>query len=82
MSPADEADRQIAKLELELATIQHEETTPLQIEANLKRERLGATLATAAAIATAAAGIIANFASDFERSVERLADEINGRDHL
>ena len=78
MSPSDDADRRIADLEQKLAEIQHDETTPLQFEANLRRQRLGAALATAAVMATTASGFIASLADGFERSVQQLADDLNG----
>lgn len=77
MSPAEEADRRIARLEHALARIQHEETTPLQIEAGLRRQALGATLSTAAVMARAVVRVLASAADDFERTHEQMAEDLN-----
>jgi hypothetical protein len=53
MTRIELAERRIAAKELELARIQFEESTPLQIEANLARGALHQTLTTAAVMARA-----------------------------
>lgn len=53
MTRSEMADRRIADIEIELARVQFEESTPRQLEANLAREALHRTLATAAIFACA-----------------------------
>jgi hypothetical protein len=71
--------RRIADLERDLARIQTEETTPRQIEANLVREKLGATLATAAVLAQTAIDVLDKLGDSFEESVERMSRDLNGK---
>lgn len=73
----DDADRRIHEKELELARLQSEETTFKQLEANLTRDALKASLTTAATIATTVGGVL----DEFEASVQRMADDLNGRRH-
>lgn len=64
MTRSEDADRRIEALERELARIQHEQTTPLQIAAHLCQQKLGATLLTVSLIAQAALGIIDRASGD------------------
>lgn len=58
MTSIELADRRIAAYEKELARVQFEESTPVQIEANLAREALHHTLTTAAVFACAVRAVL------------------------
>lgn len=74
MPSYDEADRRIEEKELELARLQSNESTFTQLEAHLTRDALKESLTTAAAIAST----VVEVADEFEASVQRMADDLNG----
>lgn len=71
-------DRRIDELERQLAKIQAEETTPQTIEANLTRQSLRSTLATAAVIAVSVVGVLDDLSAEMAANVQRMADDLNG----
>lgn len=71
----DEADRRIHEKELELARLQANESTFTQLEAHLVRDTLKESLTTAATIASTVVEVV----DEFEASVQRMADDLNGR---
>lgn len=73
----DDADKRIEEMELELARRQAE-TTPRQIDANLVRESLKATLTTASVFASTVVGIINDLGDGFGASVDQMANDLNG----
>lgn len=70
----EEADRRIHEKEMELARLQANESTFTQIEAHLTRDALKESLTTAATIA----GTVGVVLDEFEASVQRMADDLNG----
>lgn len=77
MIAPEESARRIDALEKRLAAVQTE-AIPVEIEAALRQNSRSTTLAVAAGIAVAAASIIAGLAQDFERNIQRMADDLNG----
>lgn len=79
MSSMQEADWRIEQKERELARIQSEVTTPAQLEANLSRESLQSTLATAAVFADAVIKLLDVLGHDLEKGLGRTGDGLTGR---
>lgn len=70
MIDPDEGDRRIAEREQDLARLQTD-ATYRQIEANLVRERLKATLGIAVSV-------IGRMTAAFDGNLARMADDLNG----
>jgi hypothetical protein len=71
MTDPEEADRRVEKLERELAQAQAE-AAYRQIAANLVRQHLKDTL-------DIAMRAVHRFSAGFDASIERMADDLNGR---
>lgn len=79
MTLITEADRRIALKERELAKIQTEVTTPIQLESNLVRESLHATLNSAAVFAGAVVTLLDDLGLSLEEGLSRTGSEVTGR---
>jgi hypothetical protein len=71
-------DSRIKKMELELARIQAEETTPIHLNANLMREALIQTAGTAAVLAGLARTVANEASRRIDGGAEYLAQSLVG----